>query len=202
MDEDSISDHKLCGFLCTVLSFTPSLPDPSATLGFRERCEIFGDTSVGAFGFRSEYGVVLVPADSLTQTDEVPADSEQCEVVERDYAEVSPPRSRKKGAGRRRNGVVAGCGGSLRKRRMTKIGMVNGSVSVVNQIHALVSRKCLKIDAQVVSVEIGASGGARAVVLVDVYLPVALWSGWQFPKSGSTAGALFRHLRFVSMIKS
>jgi hypothetical protein len=38
----------------------------------------------------------------------------------------------------------------------------------------------------------------RVVVLVDVYLPVQVWSGWQFPKSGSVAGAVFRHLRLVS----
>jgi hypothetical protein len=37
----------------------------------------------------------------------------------------------------------------------------------------------------------------RVVVLVDVYLPVQVWSGWQFPKSGSVAGAVFRHLRLV-----
>ncbi|KAK4414546.1 F-box protein [Sesamum alatum] len=34
----------------------------------------------------------------------------------------------------------------------------------------------------------------RAVVLVDVYLPIALWSGWQFPRSSSIAAALFKHL--------
>jgi hypothetical protein len=37
----------------------------------------------------------------------------------------------------------------------------------------------------------------RVVVLVDVYLPVQVWSGWQFPKSGSAAGAVFCHLRLV-----
>ena len=40
---------------------------------------------------------------------------------------------------------------------------------------------------------------ARAVVLVDVYLPVAAWSGWQFPRSrASAAAAVFKHLRWVS----
>ncbi|KAF7824717.1 F-box protein [Senna tora] len=202
--DDSFSDHKLCGFLFAVLSVTPSPPDPSASLGFKHRCDIFGDSS-GSVGFRSQNGVVLVPVDSLTKqiegADARASDSEQCKVAGRDSGlvsdcngKVTPRGLRKKGTARRKNGVVAG-GGSLKKRRMTKIGMVNGSVSVIHQLQALVSRKCLKIDARVISVELGGCEEARAVLLVDVYLPVALWSGWQFPRNGSTAGALFRHLR-------
>lgn len=30
----------------------------------------------------------------------------------------------------------------------------------------------------------------RAVVMVDVYLPIALWSWWHFPKSGAAAALL------------
>lgn len=75
------------------------------------------------------------------------------------------------------------------------IGMVNGSMSVVNQLHALVANKCLKIECRVVKADKRESGEERAVVLVDVYMPVALWSGWQFPKSQATAAALFKHLR-------
>ncbi|CBI40154.3 unnamed protein product, partial [Vitis vinifera] len=77
-----------------------------------------------------------------------------------------------------------------RRKRKRGIGLVHGSISVVRQIHALVVHKCVKIVARVVRV----CGEARAVVLVDVYLPIELWSGWQFPRSASTAGALFRHL--------
>ena len=42
---------------------------------------------------------------------------------------------------------------------MTKIEMVNRSVSVIHQLHALVSRKRLKIDAFVVFVDVGDDDG-------------------------------------------
>lgn len=76
--------------------------------------------------------------------------------------------------------------------------MVNGSMSVVHQFHALVAHKCVKIYARVLRVEESGEEEeeARAVVLVDVYLPIELWAGWQFPRSGSVAGSLFRHLRY------
>lgn len=80
------------------------------------------------------------------------------------------------------------------KKRWGRIGMVHGSISVVRQLHALVAHKCLWILARIVHVESG-SREIRAVVLVDVYLPAELWSGWQFPRSGSVAAALFKHLR-------
>lgn len=74
--------------------------------------------------------------------------------------------------------------------------MVNGSISVVQQLHALVANRCLKIICRVVKADKDDNNGEeRAVVLVDVYLPVALWSGWQFPKCHATAAALFKHLR-------
>ncbi|RDY07200.1 F-box protein, partial [Mucuna pruriens] len=143
----SFADHKLCGFLCAVLTVAERGDDDPA---FAERCEIFSDA--GVLGFRTQTGVVLSPLDSS-----------QC-----------------------------GGGGSKTK-RTKKIGMVNGSVSVVHQLHAMVTRKCTKIDARVVCVEV-----PRVVLLVDVYLPIRVWSGWQFPRSGSVAGAVFRHLRFAS----
>ncbi|KAM5551719.1 F-box protein [Rosa sericea] len=91
------------------------------------------------------------------------------------------------------------CEGELGRKTRTRkrsIGLVNGSISVVHQLHALVMNKCIKIDALLVRVEPAGVGGQqlRAVLLVDVYLPIELWCGWQFPKSGSIAGALFRHL--------
>lgn len=200
---DSFYDDKLCGFLLAVLAVTPSQPDPCSSLAFQERCDIFADCS-NAAGFRSDNGVVLIPVDSAAKLNEggnaSSSDSAQCKVVGRESRidfgciSYSTPRASRKGNVRRKNWLVSGSG-SLRRKRMTKIGMVNGSVSVIHQLHALVSKKCLKIDARVVLVELGDCGEARAVVLVDVYLPIALWSGWQFPKYGSTAGALFRHLR-------
>ncbi|TKY49703.1 F-box protein [Spatholobus suberectus] len=140
--DTAFADHKLCGFLCAVLTVSQrDSDDPS----FAERCEIFGEG--GEVGLRTQSGVVLGPL----------VDSSQC-------------------------------GGSKTK-RTTKIGMVNGSVSVVHQLHAMVTRKYTKIDACVVCVEV-----PRVVVLVDVYLPIQVWSGWQFPRSGPVAGAVFRHL--------
>ncbi|KAK6933960.1 SNF2, N-terminal [Dillenia turbinata] len=75
------------------------------------------------------------------------------------------------------------------------VGLVNGSRSVVRQIQALVDRKCIKIIARLIRVSVNEAGEKRVVLLIDVYLPMALWSGWQFPKSGSMAAALFTHLR-------
>lgn len=167
--DDSFSNHKLCGFLCAVLTVNPH--QPSAIPSFKESLEIFRGNGTQV-GFRSQNGVVLSPVDLAFPKPN--SDSEQCE--------------------------DSGAGSSSRVRRMRKVGMVNGSMSVVHQIHALVSRNCLKVDARVVWVEVRGSGGeARAVVLVDVYLPIELWSGWQFPKSRAVAGALFHHLRFASM---
>ena len=73
--------------------------------------------------------------------------------------------------------------------------MVQGSVSVVHQIHALGMSKCLKVIARVITVVEDDFGEVRVVVPVDVYLPIGLWSGWQFPKFGTIAAALFLHLR-------
>ena len=56
-------------------------------------------------------------------------------------------------------------------------------------------RKCSKLIARVIRVVEDDCGEVRVVVLVDVYLPIGLWSGWQFPKFGTIAAALFRHLR-------
>ncbi|GFZ02590.1 hypothetical protein Acr_15g0011980 [Actinidia rufa] len=62
--------------------------------------------------------------------------------------------------------------------------MVQGSVSVVHQIHALGMSKCLKLIARVIRVVEDDCGEVRVVVLVDMYLPIGLWFGWQFPNSG------------------
>ncbi|KAK4483556.1 hypothetical protein RD792_010755 [Penstemon davidsonii] len=82
------------------------------------------------------------------------------------------------------------------KKRRNKIGMVHGSISVVQQLHALVNHKCLAIVARILRISTveNEAGEIRALVLVDVYLPLAVWSGWQFPRSSSTATALFKHL--------
>ncbi|PHT26426.1 Calreticulin-3 [Capsicum baccatum] len=87
------------------------------------------------------------------------------------------------------------------KKRSRIGGMVHGSLSMVRQLHKLVMGKCLKVAVRVVDVfERGGEGDddgeeVRVVVMVDVYLPIVLWSGWQFTKSGLAAAALFRHVR-------
>lgn len=87
--------------------------------------------------------------------------------------------------------------GGFRSTRASRIGLVHGSMSIVRQIHALSNAKCLKVMARVVRAVVDDRGEMRVVVLVDVYLPLAVLSGWQFPRSRSIAGALFRHLRFL-----
>lgn len=71
---------------------------------------------------------------------------------------------------------------------------------MVDQLRVLLMHKCLNIVARVVGVSVRVNE-VRVVVLVDVYLPIALWSGWQFPKSGPIAAAFFKHLRFVISIR-
>ncbi|XP_009361966.2 F-box protein At3g54460 isoform X1 [Pyrus x bretschneideri] len=179
MDDDtsSFSDHKLCGFLCAVLTVTSS-PDPRQTPPFGTRFRI----SQSDVNFTSPNGVVLSPVDSIPSADVIPVqDSKQCEVPVREL-------------GRKRRNPEAGLKNVGIRRSRRSIGLVHGSISVVHQLHALVVNKCLMIDARLVRVEAGVSGEVRAVVLIDVYLPIALLAGWQFPRSGSIAGALFRHL--------
>ncbi|XP_057499200.1 F-box protein At3g54460-like isoform X2 [Actinidia eriantha] len=170
--EDSVPEHKLCGFLCAVLAIAPSqIPsDFSQILPLNACCYVFGDGS--EVGFRSESGVVL----SL----------------------IDPNAGALETLGEKGKSVESESGSSSSARKKwRRIGMVQGSVSVVHQIHALVMSKCLKVIARVIRVVENDFGEVRVVVLVDVYLPIGLWSGWQFPKFGTIAAALFRHLRNV-----
>ncbi|TXG49092.1 hypothetical protein EZV62_024967 [Acer yangbiense] len=167
MDDSSSSlfpDHKLCGFLCAVLAVNNS---SSSHPNLDHSLPFNTQCHVFNDGFRSESGAVLSPVNSTPRRDG------NGDVFEEETSATKERRSR----------------------RMRKIGMVKGSMSVVNQLVSLVNHRCVKIDARVMHVEVGdGNEEARAVVLVDVYLPVAVWSGWQFPKLGSVAGALFRHL--------
>lgn len=174
MDDDapSFSGHKLCGFLCAVLTVnSPNLPEtpPFATRFYITETDV---------NFTSQNGVVLSPIGEIPSADV----SDSVAESEKSVAEAVSPSPKKIG---------------IRKGGRRSIGLVRGSISVVHQLHALVMNKCLMIDARLVRVEDGGVGGCevRAVLLVDVYLPIALLSGSQFPRSGSIAGALFRHLR-------
>lgn len=153
--------------LCGYVNVVLSIDGDSNLLPLNSLCRIAGDPQ--NIHFVSQDDVVLTP-----------------------IGKPGPPNSR-----------TTPCAGSASKRRWSRFGMVHGSISVVHQIRALVRHKCVRILARVVKIAVreseidGECREARAVVLVDVYLPIALWSGWQFPKSASTAAALFKHLRFV-----
>ncbi|KAL8260186.1 hypothetical protein R6Q59_028139 [Mikania micrantha] len=163
----SILDHKLCGYLCVVLSISPSNAQKQSV---NSRCEIF--RNVSDVGFVSSDGFVL----SLIDSNPIASNGE----------DTSKPLKSK--------GESGGGSMAVSKKKLSKIGLVQGSASVVYQLHALVSHKCLKIGSRVVRVVPRNEDEVRILVLVDVYLPIALWSGWQFPRSRSTAAALFRHL--------
>ncbi|KAK3025254.1 hypothetical protein RJ639_044496 [Escallonia herrerae] len=175
-DEDDASipipDHKLCGYLCAVLSIS----SPPETLPLQTPVHIFRhDPDIG---FKSEDGVVLsliTPNANALVT-------------------VSDPPPATTTTNHQNNGVGSSTGATPSRKKWSRVGLVHGSVSVVHQLHALVKNKCLSLDARVALVAAGHCGQVRVVVLVDVLLPIELWSGWQFPKSGSTAAALFRHL--------
>ncbi|KAL1212522.1 F-box protein [Cardamine amara subsp. amara] len=198
------NDLKLCGFLRAVVSVDSfGLPQE---LSLNSSCFIFNDGSVT--GFKSDNGLILSlinPNPNLKSLiGEGDQNVENSETMEDDGLEISPKRckcvkaessSKRKSPNSKRR-VSSGSKEKTApgKKRVRSIGMVNGSISVVQQLHALVAGKCLKIICQVVKVDKGENGEERAVVLVDVYLPVALWSGWQFPKSKATAAALLKHL--------
>ncbi|CAN6837591.1 unnamed protein product [Brassica oleracea] len=182
------SDHKLCGFLRAVVSV-----DSPHELSLGSSCLISND------GFKSDNGVILSLVNSTSNPKYLTP-----EILEGDHdvdncgSESTPKRRKSQKSNRRGSSGSKICSAEKsngRGRKMVRsIGMVNGSMSVVNQLHALVANKCLKIECRVVKADKRESGEKRAVVLVDVYMPVALWSGWQFPKSQATAAALFKHL--------
>ncbi|KAK4746961.1 hypothetical protein SAY87_025998 [Trapa incisa] len=191
MEEDFLSDHKLCGFLCVVLSVTspPRACASEILLAKRSRCFIFGEGA--GVGFRAEGGALLSPINGsrdLLSGEGVSGVDFFSNAV--DPGEISTPVS----SANHRNLNGKGRRVSSSKGKARRIGLVNGSLSVIHQLNALVAHKCLSIMAQVLHVEEGSCGERRAVVLVDVHLPIAVWSGWQFPQSRAAGGSLFNHL--------
>ncbi|GAB4827393.1 hypothetical protein Ancab_034278 [Ancistrocladus abbreviatus] len=190
--EDSIPDHKLCGFLCTVLRAN-DFDHQSKTLEFGTLCHSFSTGS--EFGFKSETGVVLTPiidfsnqndstndVGNLDASSELGGGSQKSEEKEDGTSALTSMKTEKN-----------------KKQRKNRMGLVDGSVSVVHQIRVLLNHKCLTVLGRVVGLLVigqsrGGGGQVWVVMLIDVYLPIALWSGWQFPRSGSTAAAFFRHL--------
>ncbi|KAJ4847219.1 hypothetical protein Tsubulata_008468 [Turnera subulata] len=155
-NQNPYPDHKLCGFLCTVLSVSGSAADdPTCTLTIPplSPCHLITPDDHTVIHFQSQDGAVLSPIDPANDP-------------------------------------------SPRKRRSIP-GKVNGSAGLLSQIHALLSHSNgLKVAPRLLHLlpAPAPSHPPRAVVLVDVYLPLSLWSGWQFPRSRPIAASLFRHL--------
>lgn len=222
--------HKLCGFgrvVVSVGSWSPSrrhqqLEEVAGVVSPRfpapgVSCALSGEGS--AVGFVSEDGFLLTPIqDGSPGPSEYPQGPATAPALQENARALSPrkqrgrsvgvgggspstPSSRKrlrKGSGRSVSSCSPAAGSAPRRRK--GLGFLNGSISVVHQLHALTSHKCLSVECRVVRVAVRGDGCARAVVLVDVYLPMAVWSGWQFPRSGALAASLFRHLRYYRAI--
>ncbi|CAN1316314.1 F-box protein At3g54460 [Linum perenne] len=189
-EDDPFPGHKLCGYLCAVLSAPSPLGSPS--LSFLSPCRSFSDGN--SVGFVTEQGNVFLSTVADSRLDPLGATAAAAETSGISYGKRSGSSRKKKSSGKF-GGCLSRSESRTRRKVVRGIGMVNGSLSVVHQIHALVTHQCVKADARVLQVQVRGSGGeVRVVVLVDVYLPIALWSGWQFPKSGPVAGSVFRHL--------
>lgn len=193
---DSIPpDYKLCGFLRAVLRIKVNPNDDLAdALPLGSFCRIAGDAHYDVH-FVTDNGVVLAPInspdpDGSGDATAVPSTSKN------KYTKKKKMEKKKKKKSNSMEVIVDTPSTSKKNNKWSRIGMVHGSLSVVHQLHALVAHKCLSIIARVVCVA-AENGEARAVLLVDVHLPVALWSGWRFPKSASAAAALFRHVRLA-----
>lgn len=186
--DDHLHQHKLCGFFCTVLS---QKPPQSKTLSPGARCSLFCDGS--EIGFRTEDGILLLPPAGNV------APGIHHEETAAPAAGLSTPDSGKIKAFSSEcgGGGVSSSSSSSSRKRKWRIGTINKCASAVQQLHSLRGHRCLEFVASVVRVSVrGDACEARAVVLVDVYLPIAVWSGWQFPKSPAVAASLFRHLRY------
>ncbi|CAA6663532.1 unnamed protein product [Spirodela intermedia] len=170
--------HKLCGFLRVVVSVRSA--DLRGILG---RCPS-GSRRRGRLVLLSEDGFVLSPllsGDVENQGSLPPPQPQQDDAgaptrrKQRGRSLVArsglPPSSRK----RRRKGAGSPATTPSSSRRKRGFGSANGSVSVLHQLHALTAHKW-------------------RWCCVDVYLPIVVWSGWQFPRSSAMAASLFRHL--------
>lgn len=185
--DDPLHQHKLCGFFRIVLS--PKLPLPK-TLSPGARCSLFSDGS--EICFRTEDGILLSPpvANAASGVDREEPSGRDAVVSTPDSGQIKAFSSECGGGG---------SSASSSRRRKRRIGTVYKCDSAVHQLHSLRGHRCLELVASVVRVLVR-DGEARAVVLVDVYLPLAVWSGWQFPKSPTMAASLFQHLRWETAL--
>lgn len=211
--------HKLCGFLRLVVSVKSADqrgPPGAAPLQFPApgaSCALSG--SGGAAD-----DVVLLSEDGFVLSSLLSGDVENQgslpppQPPQEDAGAPTPRKQRGKSlvarssfpvpSSRKRRRKGAGHGGSSShspattpsSRRKKGFGSATGSASVLHQLHALTAHKCIAIECRVIGVAVRGEESARAVVLVDVYLPIVVWSGWQFPRSSAMAASLFRHLRY------
>lgn len=176
--ETSLHQYKLCGFLHVVFSVKTSNP-PLTTPLVGSSCSF--DSESADLYLRTDDGTTLVPIEDSDNSSlqETSLDCENPNAVTPDA----------------RGGCVVECGNasnaSGKKRR--RLGLVNGSRSVVRQLRSLTIKNRMEAKGLVVGVS-KRGQELRAVVLLDVYLPLALWSDPQFWKPGMTAAAVLGHL--------
>ncbi|KAJ4804789.1 SNF2 domain-containing protein / helicase domain-containing protein / F-box family protein [Rhynchospora pubera] len=152
--------------LCGFLRAVVSLP-PSQTLPPLTPCNLSSDGRTVCFN--SDSGLSLLPIECPEQPDNLNLNSSSSN---------SPA-----------DDIVS--------KRRRSLALARRSASVIHQLHLLVSKKCAEIEARVLRVyarEIGGVEERRAVVLVDVYLPISIWSGRQFPAWRGVVVSLFKHV--------
>ncbi|GKV50013.1 hypothetical protein SLEP1_g56731 [Rubroshorea leprosula] len=128
--------------LCPILSVLEPIPSGAPYHLF---------TNGSAIGFKSQTGILrsLLPEGDVS--------------LSLDYSAKNPtPGSIR---GRKASQKKMAKGGKKGGKTRRKVGMVNGSLSVVRQIRALVAHKCVKILAGVPRVENAGNGETQAVVL-------------------------------------
>ncbi|XP_078446804.1 SNF2 domain-containing protein / helicase domain-containing protein / F-box family protein isoform X2 [Wolffia australiana] len=177
-------ERKLCGFLRLVVS----VGELASGHPHRKRSPDLGvSCSLSAGRLVSEDGIVLSPIDDCSERSPEPP------------LKLENSRKRKKkslfscfqGKRRRRQPPPAT---PVLRRKKGNAGLAHRGGSVVSQLVALIGNGCVSVECRVVGVAAKGEDDIRVVVLVDVYLPVAAWSGWQFPRFGRMAASLFRHL--------
>lgn len=172
MAEGELTD-SLQGFkLCGFLRVVLAVARQAQTLPFCVPCSLFADGP--NVGFRTADDILLLPVPEVNASREI------------ERAEIPAWNG----------GGSSGADMKRRRRRLV------GCMSIVQQLHALTVKKCVKIQARMLKVSLREFGNARTLVLVDVYLPIDVWSGWQFPNSGAVAASLFKHVRYAVFLFS
>lgn len=172
------SDYKLCGFLRAVVSV-----DSPHELSLGSSCFISND------GFKSDNGLILSLINSTSDPKSLaPEIAEGDQDVDDNCGSESTPKRRKTQRSKRRGSSGSRSfspDGRGRKKKTVRrsLGMVNGSISVVHQLHALVANKCLKTVCRVVKADKG------------IVVKRELWCWWMFSyllhcgRDGSFLGA-------------